>query len=121
MTKYIVELNADQEKALNYDVPDIQAFIENYVSEKIRKNSDRICKASLEDESLLTVEEKNQIAQLLIDRGIGMSSIKTMPLDIKLQIVRMSRYNLSSMPPDRCNETETHAPPTPRPAPFAGL
>jgi hypothetical protein len=103
MPTYTIELNADQEKALLSDMPSIQDWISNVVHEKIRKCADRICKSSLEDESLLPVEEKNQIAQLLIDRGIGMSSIKTMPLDIKLQIVRMSRRKHTSMPPDQRN------------------
>jgi hypothetical protein len=90
---YTVTLTDVEEKALLWDMMDIQGWIDNAVYNKVRQCTDEICRLALEDQTatILAKAEKRQIQASLNAQGIVLTSIKQLPGDIKGQIVAAAR------------------------------
>ena len=91
MRDYIVSLDAEEEKALLWDVETIQAWLNNTVQNKIRRCTDEICRLAIEDQTktILTRAENMQISQALA--GEIIITVERLPLEVKRQIVAAAR------------------------------
>ena len=91
--RYIVELTAEQEKALLTDMLDISLWIGNAIHNKARQCIDEVCRQALEDntDTILTKAEKQEIVASLAANGKVISTVKGLPETIKLDIVSKAR------------------------------
>ena len=93
MGQYIVNLLAEEEKALLTDMISIQDWLNNAISNKARQCVDSVCQEALSEQEhkILTAEEKQQIVTQLASQGKIISTVKQMPENIKLEIVKKAR------------------------------
>ena len=90
---YTVTLSEEQEKALLTDMGSIQDWLNNAIHNKARQMVDKICDKALSDQTdtILTSTEKQEIVTLLASQGKIISTVKQMPENIKLEIVKKAR------------------------------
>ena len=93
MKQVTITLDDEVEKALLWDVVDIDVWVSNAVFNKARQCADEICKQALEDKehTILTLEEKQLLRDYLTNQGVILTSIKQLPDNIKREIVKRAR------------------------------
>jgi hypothetical protein len=103
-----VEINDADEKALEWDIFDLDEWARNAVFNKVRQCANEICKLALEDKThtILSLEDKKLIRDYLSNQGIIITSVKQLPDNIKREIVK--RANIQSVA-ERNAEAEKEA------------
>ena len=93
-----IELNDEVEKALLWDIVDLDLWARNNLFNKARQCTDEICRVALEDKThtILTLQEKQLLRDYLTNQGIVLTSIKQLPDNIKLEIVNKARIKSSA-------------------------
>jgi len=93
MGQYIINLTEEEEKALLTDMLTIQDWLNNAIHNKTRQCVDNVCQQALSEQEhkILTIEEKQQIVTQLASQGTIISTVKQMPENIKLEIVKKAR------------------------------
>ena len=91
-----VEIDDDVEKALEWDILDLDAWARNAVFNKARRCADEICRLALEDKThtILSLADKQLLKTYLDNQGIVLTSVKQLPDNIKKEIVK--RANIKS-------------------------
>ena len=93
MSQYIISLMEEEEKALLTDMIFIQDWLDNAIHNKAGQCVDNVCHEALSEQEhkILTAEEKQQIVTQLASQGKIISTVKQMPENIKLEIVKKAR------------------------------
>ena len=93
MGQYIINLTEEEEKALLTDMISIQDWLNNAIFNKSRQMVDKVCEEALSDQTdiILTTTEKQDIVTQLASQGTIISTVKQMPENIKLEIVKKAR------------------------------
>jgi hypothetical protein len=91
-----VEIDDADEKALEWDIFDLDEWARNAIFNKARRCKDEICKLALEDKThtILSLDDKKLLRDYLDNQGIIITSVKQLPDNIKREIVR--RANIKS-------------------------
>jgi len=91
MGEYAVILTEEEEKALLWNMVDIQEWLDNAIHNKARQCIDSVCHQALTTGEALTAEEKREIVTVLSASGEIITSVKKLPEFIKAQIVSKAR------------------------------
>ena len=93
MGTYSITATVEQEKALLWDMANIQEWLENALHNKTRQCTDEICRLALEDKTntILTAAEKIALRDYLNTQGVIITSVKGLPEAVKKQIVARAR------------------------------
>ena len=96
MKTFSIEIDDEVEKALLWDIVDLDEWARNAVFNKARQCANEICKQALEDKThtILSLEDKQLLRTYLDNQGIVLTSIKQLPDNIKKEIVK--RANIKS-------------------------
>ena len=91
-----VEIDDADEKALEWDIFDLDEWTRNAVFNKARRCKDEICRLALEDKThtILSLDDKKLLRDYLDNQGIIITSIKQLPDNIKREIIK--RANIQS-------------------------
>lgn len=91
-----IEISDEVQKALEYDIVDLDLWANNAIYNKARMCADEICRLALEDKThtILSLEDKQLLRQYLDNQGIVLTSVKQLPDNIKGEIVK--RANILS-------------------------
>jgi len=91
-----VTIDDEVQKALEWDIVDLDIWANNAVFNKARQCADEICKLALEDKThaILSLENKQLLRDYLTTQGIVLTSVKDLPANIKKEIVK--RANIKS-------------------------
>ena len=92
-----IELNDEEEKALLWDVIDIDLWARNALFNKIRRCADAICELAINDTTgtILSPEDKQALRTYLSNNNIDiLTSIRQLPNNVKREIVK--RANIKS-------------------------
>lgn len=96
MKTFNIEIDDAVQKALEWNIADLDEWARNAIFDKARKCADEICRLALEDNThtILSLENKQLLRQYLDNQGIVLTSIKQLPDNIKREIVL--RVNIQS-------------------------
>ena len=96
MINISIDLDDEEEKALLWNVVDINIWARNALFNKVRQCADEICRLALEDHThtILSLADKQLLRQYLNNQGIILTSVKQLPNNIKKEIVK--RANILS-------------------------
>ena len=85
-----IDLDDEVEKALLWDIIDIDTWARNAVFNKSRQCADEICKQALEDNThtILSITDKQLLRDYLSNQNIVLTSIKQLPDYVKKEIVK---------------------------------
>jgi len=91
-----IQIDDEVEKALLWDIVDLDAWANNAIFNKARQCADEICRKALEDKThtILSLADKQTLRDYLNNQGIVLTSIKQLPDNIKKEIVK--RANIKS-------------------------
>ena len=91
-----ITIDDEVEKALEWDIVNLDMWANNAIFNKARQCADEICKQALEDKThtILSLEDKQLLRDYLSNQGIVLTSIKDLPDSIKKEIVK--RANIES-------------------------
>ena len=92
-----VSIDDEVQKALEWGIADLDIFIDNFVRNRARQNSDEICKLAIEDKTgtILSSEDRQALKTYLDNQDIDiLTSIKQLPNNVKREIVK--RANIQS-------------------------
>ncbi|RKX60795.1 MAG: hypothetical protein DRP29_01975 [Thermodesulfobacteriota bacterium] len=93
-----LELTEEEIKALKFDIADIVEFHTNFIKQRIRRNVDKIVEEALKPQSkLLSADDKKELINLLLQKGIFVTHPRDLPNEIKKLIVK--KANLSALQP----------------------
>ena len=98
---FTITLIDERLKALRWNIVDVQAWGDNWLSkvmEKADRCIDEICQLAIEDETntILTLDEKQQVRDYLDAQGIVLTAVKQYPEVIKMQIVSAARVKTAA-------------------------
>ena len=95
---YTIELTTEQEKALLTDMISIQDWLNNAIYNKARQMVDKVCNDAVAEQThtILTLKEKKDISALIASQGGYFFSVKQMPENIKLEIVKRAKVKLAA-------------------------
>ena len=85
-----VEIDDEVEKALEWDIVNLNTWANNAIFNKARQCADEICRLALEDKThtILSLADKQLLRDYLNDQGIVLTSVKQLPDSIKREIVK---------------------------------
>lgn len=91
-----ITIDDEVEKALEWDIVNLDFWVTNAVFNKARWCADEICRIALEDKThtILSLEDKQLLRDYLTNQGIILTSVKQLPDNIKKEIVK--RANIKS-------------------------
>ena len=91
-----IAIDDEVQKALEWDIVDLDAWAGNAIFNKARQCADEICRMALEDKThtILSLENKQLLRDYLSNQGIVLTSVKQLPDNIKKEIVK--RANIQS-------------------------
>ena len=91
-----IPIDDEVQKALEWDIVDLDVWANNAIFDKARRCADEICKQALEDKThtILSLEDKQLLRDYLTNQGIILTSVKDLPDNIKKEIVK--RANIQS-------------------------
>jgi len=91
-----ITLDDETQKALEWDILDLDLWARNALFNKARRCADAIIALALEDTDniILTQTDKQQLRTYLDNQGILIPSIKELPDNIKKEIIK--RANIKS-------------------------
>lgn len=101
------ELDDETQKALEWDILDLDAWHRNTIFDKARKCGDKICELALEDKThtILSLDDKKLLRDYLSNQGIIITSVKELPNNIKKEIIK--RANIKSAAERQAEQEET--------------
>ena len=96
MKTFNIEIDDEVQKALEWDIVNLDTWANNAIFNKARRCADEICRLALEDKThtILSLEDKQLLRQYLDSHGIVLTSVKQLPDNIKKEIVK--RANIKS-------------------------
>lgn len=96
MKTFNIEIDDEVQKALEWDIVNLDFWANNAIFNKARQCADEICRLALEDKThtILSLEDKQLLRTYLDNQGIVITSIKQLPDNIKKEIVK--RANIKS-------------------------
>ena len=96
MKTFNIEIDDEVQKALEWDIVNLDLWANNAVFNKARRCADEICKLALEDKThtILSLEDKQLLRTYLDNQNIVITSVKQLPDNIKKEIVK--RANIKS-------------------------
>lgn len=96
MKTLMQQLDDEVQKAMEWDIPNLDAWANNAIFNKARQCADKICTLALEDKThtILSLENKKLLRTYLDNQGIVLTSVKQLPNNIKKEIVK--RANIKS-------------------------
>lgn len=82
------------EKALKFDIGDLDIWLMNAVITKARISKDKICKLALDDTAheVLSISDKQNIISQLAEQGLIITSVKQLPEAIRSEIVLKAKF-----------------------------
>ena len=91
-----IEIDDEIQKALEWDIVNLDIWVHNVIFNKARRCADEICRLALEDKThtILSLADKQLLRDYLNNQGIVLTSIKELPDNIKREIVK--RVNIPS-------------------------
>ena len=91
-----IPIDDEIQKALEWDIVDLDMWANNAIFNKARQCADEICRQALEDKThtILSLADKQLLRDYLNNQGIVLTSIKQLPDNIKREIVK--RANIKS-------------------------
>ncbi len=96
MKTFDITIDDEVQKAMEWDIVDLDVWANNAIFNKARQCADEICKQALDDttHTILSLADKQLLRDWLTDQGIILSSVKQLPDNIKKEIVK--RANIQS-------------------------
>lgn len=96
MKTFNIEIDDEVQKAMEWDIVDLDTWANNAIFNKARRCADEICRLALEDKThaILSQADKELLRDYLTTQGIFITSVKQLPENIKKEIV--SRANIRS-------------------------
>ena len=96
MKTFNIEIDNEVQKAMEWDIVNLDFWANNAIFNKARQCADEICKQALEDKThtILSLADKQLLRTYLDNEGIVLTSIKQLPNNIKKEIVK--RANIKS-------------------------
>jgi len=90
MKTFNIEIDDEVEKAMEWDIVDLDIWANNAIFNKGRQCGDEICKRALEDKThtILSLADKQLLRDYLSNQGIVLTSVKELPENIKKEIVK---------------------------------
>ena len=85
-----IEIDDEVQKALEWDIVNLDFWANNAIFNKARQCADEICKLALEDatHTILSLADKQLLRDYLDTQGIVLTSVKQLPDNIKKEIVK---------------------------------
>lgn len=85
-----ITIDDEVQKAMEWDIVDLDIWANNAIFNKARQCADEICKQALEDKEhiILSLADKKLLRDYLTNQGIILSSVKQLPDNIKREIVK---------------------------------
>ena len=107
MKTFNIEIDDEVQKALEWDIVDLDVWANNAVFDKARKCGDKICELALEDKThtILSLDDKKLLRDYLSNQGIIITSVKELPNNIKKEIIK--RANIKSAAERQAEQEET--------------
>lgn len=92
MKTFSITIDNEVQKAMEWDIIDLDVWANNAVFNKARQCGDEICRLALEDKThtILSLEDKQLLRDYLNNQGIVLTSVKQLPENIKREIVKRS-------------------------------
>ena len=96
MKTFNIEIDDEVQKALEWDIVNLDIWANNAIFQKARRCAIEICKLALEDttHTILSLEDKQLLRDYLSNQGIVLTSVEQLPDNIKKEIVK--RANIQS-------------------------
>ena len=96
MKTFNITIDDEVQKALEWDIVNLDAWANNAIFNKARQCADEVCRLALEDKThtILSLADKQLLRDSLNNQGIVLTSIKQLPDSIKKEIVK--RANIQS-------------------------
>lgn len=96
MKTFNIEIDDEVQKALEWDIVDLDIWANNAIYNKARRCADEICQLALDDttNTILSAEDKQLLRTYLDNQGIILTSVKQLPDNVKREIVK--RANIKS-------------------------
>ena len=96
MKTFNIEIDDEVQKAMEWDIADLDIWAHNAIFNKARQCADKICRLALEDKThtILSLENKQLLRDYLNNQGVVLTSVKQLPDNIKKEIVK--RANIKS-------------------------
>ncbi len=90
MKTFNITIDNEIQKALEWDIVNLDAWANNAIFNKARQCTDEICRQALEDKThtILSLENKQLLRTYLDNQGIVLTSVKQLPDNIKKEIVK---------------------------------
>ena len=96
MKTFSITIDDEVQKALEWDIVNLDIWANNAIFNKARQCADEVCRLALEDKThtILSLSDKQLLRDYLNNQGIVLTSIKQLPDNIKKEIVK--RANIQS-------------------------
>ena len=96
MKTFNIEIDDEVQKAMEWDIVNLDFWANNAIFNKARRCADAIITLALEDKThtILSLADKQLLRDYLTDQGIILTSVKELPDNIKKEIVK--RANIQS-------------------------
>lgn len=109
MKTFEITIDDEIQKAMEWDIVNLDFWANNAIANKARRCSDEICRMALEDKThtILSLADKKLLRDYLNNQDIVLTSVKQLPNNIKREIVK--RANIKSAAEREAErEAETH-------------
>ena len=106
MKTFNITIDDAVQKAMEWDIVNLDEWANNAIFNKARRCADSICQLALEDKTntILSLENKQLLRTYLDNQGIVLTSVKQLPDSIKKEIVK--RANIKSAAERQAEETK---------------
>lgn len=96
MKTFNITIDDEVQKALEWDIVNLDTWANNAIFDKARRCIDEICRLALEDKThtILSLNDKRLLRDYLNNQNIVITSVKQLPDNIKREIVK--RANIKS-------------------------
>jgi len=96
MKTFNITIDDEVQKALEWDIVNLDMWANNAVFNKARRCADEICRLAIEDKThtILSLADKQLLRTYLDNQGMVLTSIKQLPNNLKKEIVK--RANIKS-------------------------
>lgn len=96
MKVFNIEIDDEVQKALEWDIVDLDTWAHNAIYDKARRCADKIITLALDDKThtILSLADKQLLRDYLSNQGVVITSVKQLPDNIKKEIVK--RANIQS-------------------------
>ncbi len=90
MKTFNITIDDEIQKAMEWDILDLDIWFNNAIFNKARQCADEICRLALEDRThiILSLADKQLLRDYLTSQGIVLTSVKQLPDNIKKEIVK---------------------------------